>query len=51
MVVVKPTYKSTAMHTTHTGKSRVVYEGPRGGKYIKLDGKFVPTPYPMPRRA
>jgi hypothetical protein len=38
-------HKATSMRISHNGKSRVVYEEPRGGKYmyIKLDGKFVPV--------
>jgi hypothetical protein len=33
--------KSTGQRQTIAGRQRTIYEGPRGGKYIKKDGKFV----------
>jgi hypothetical protein len=34
--------KKTTEKTAVGNRMAVVYEGPRGGKYIKKDGKFVP---------
>jgi len=36
-----PTKKRTSERIVVNGKSRVVYQGPRGGKYIKSGDHFV----------
>lgn len=37
----KSKHSRSALKTIYKGKERTVYLGPRGGKYIKLDGKYV----------
>lgn len=36
--------KKTSQKVPVGNRMAIVYEGPRGGKYVKKDGKFVPVP-------
>ena len=37
----KPNLKATDKRVTVGKAKRVVYKGPRGGEYVKMNGKFV----------
>lgn len=41
---VAKAYRPTSRKVMLPGKTRIsiVYEGPRGGKYVKLNGRIVP---------
>jgi hypothetical protein len=37
----RPSPKATKKHVLINGQKRVIYEGPKGGKYIKRKGEYV----------